>query len=71
MRTKEELEEFRRDLMEEDRADRVHDYMLRNDYDYFVENYIQDMIDKIQELDKNLKEAHEDCGYDYDIKDLL
>ena len=71
MRTKEELEELRQELLEDDRADRVHEYMLRNDYDYFLENYIEELVGQLQDLDKHLKDAHEECGYDYDIKDLL
>ena len=71
MRTQEDLEEFRQELLEDDRADRVHEYMLRSDYDYFVENYIEELIGQLQDLDKQLRDAHEDCGYEYDIKDLL
>ena len=71
MRTREDLEDFRQELLEDDRAYRVHEYMLKNDYDYFVENYIEELVGQLQDLDKQLRDAHEDCGYDYDIKDFL
>ena len=71
MRTQEDLEEFRQELLEDDRANKVHEYMLRNDYDYFLENYIEELVGQLQDLDKQLRDAHQEFDYDYDIKDLL
>jgi hypothetical protein len=71
MRTQEDLEEFRQDLLDDDRADRLHEYMSRNDYDYFLDNHIEELVGQLQDLDKMLKDAHEEFGYDYDIRDLI
>ena len=61
-----DMEEFRQELLEEARADELHDHALRNDYDYFLKHY-SDLIAEFNDSYKKLKKAHEDTSREFDI----
>jgi len=68
--TQEDREEWRQDMLEESRRDELHDKYLREDYDNFTDFHSEE-IKEISELYDLLKKAHEEYGYDFELKDIL
>ena len=68
--TQEDREEWRQDMLEESRGDELHDKYLREDYDNFTD-FHSEGIKEISKLYDLLKKAHEEYGYDFELKDIL
>ena len=61
--TPEDMEEIRRDMLEEARAEEYHEINMRRDYDFFLDHC---GIYDIQEELQNLRRVCDEYGYDFD-----
>ena len=61
--TQEDMEEMRRDMLEEARRDEQHEIDMRRDYDYFLD-YCG--IYNIQRELRNIRDLCDEYGYDFE-----
>lgn len=58
------------ELADEARRDQKHEYLMENDFDYFL-NYIGDDIQAIQDAFYNVLSLYENNGWEFDIDEIL
>ncbi|MCF6330996.1 MAG: hypothetical protein L3I99_05555 [Sulfurimonas sp.] len=66
--TQEELNEIRKDMIQEDRRDYEEEIMLRRDYDYAIEKLVD--MDAVTSVDNSIKLLNSLGHESIDFKDL-
>lgn len=65
--TAEDREEWEQDMLEESRAEELHEHKMRTDYDYFCDHT---EVVELSDLYYKVKQAYEEYGWYFDINEL-